>query len=192
MPASTSRIRMLGHEAPCRIDEARSLIPVVVPHPVAHAVVGAILVPALRRQVEIHISRVHHFISASKSGIRMEYLAPCVLVEHTQTRPFLADEVANFVVVGNPPGRNFLWLERRLVVVVEITAIRRKPQETPTHTFLETLNFIQRSPRDRDQRNIMMLEVHQGPLHMMQIVFSVAPQGDQRSAPGSRSRRRAH
>jgi hypothetical protein len=74
---------VLGHEASSGIDEARSVITVMVSHPVAEVVVRTLLVPALWRQVEIHVGGIHHFISPPKSGIGVKYLARRVPAKHT-------------------------------------------------------------------------------------------------------------
>jgi hypothetical protein len=57
----------------------------MVPHPVAQVVVRTGFVASFGRQVQIHIGRVYHFVTPSKSGIGVEDLAGFCLVEDTET-----------------------------------------------------------------------------------------------------------
>jgi hypothetical protein len=69
-----------GDVAPLVVDGAGSVVTVMVPHPVGQIVARTRLVAALRREVEVHISAVQHFVATAVRGIGVEDVSGGVFI----------------------------------------------------------------------------------------------------------------
>jgi hypothetical protein len=90
----------------------------------------------------------------------VEDAAGAVLVEHADARRLLAREPVRAVVVVDVALGHFVLRERHVIVVVEVVPVGRHPLEAPAHALLEGLDLGQRRPRNRHQRHVPGIQVH--------------------------------
>src|SRR5229473_3555222 len=88
--------------------------------------------------------------------------ARCELIEPGTVLTGWRPEVRPAEVVLDRSRLPLLLGDRRLEVVVEVAAGRRRPGEAPAHPPLVRLQFRQRSPRHRAERDVVIREVHDG------------------------------
>src|SRR6266568_1137126 len=88
--------------------------------------------------------------------------ARCELVEPGTVLTGRRPEVRRLEVVLDCSRLPLLLGDRRLEVVVEVAAGRRRPGEAPAHPPLVGLQFRERSPRHPAERNVVVGEVDDG------------------------------
>src|SRR5438034_6495284 len=71
----------------------------------------------------------------------------------------MRDEFLRSVIVINFSVPFVFLGERNVIIEIEIVPVRRKPFETPAHSFLIGLNFGQRCARDNDEGHVAMREM---------------------------------
>src|ERR1700733_8526780 len=59
--------------------------------------------------------------------------------------------------------------ERHVKVIIEIAAVGRYPVKAPTHALLIGANLGERSPRDRNDPHVMMLQMPCGPVDVLSL-----------------------
>src|SRR5438270_3140725 len=91
----------------------------------------------------------------------MEEISSRVLVKHAGTRSFFTREVLSLVVVIGFVLRDVVWLERNVVVIVEVVSERRHPLKAPAHPLLECLNLSQWRARNHHKTHVAIGKVHQ-------------------------------
>src|SRR2546423_6899925 len=108
---------------------------------------AAVLVPALRDEVEVVVGRVDEIDPARVRGIRVEDAAVLVAVEDARSLSFAHAGRQRPVVVDRlvlllPP-------ERDALVEVELARARPDPLEAPAHSFPVSLQLPARPAPDR-------------------------------------------
>jgi len=71
----------------------------------------------------------------------VEEVAVGIFVEDAVAGEFLADEVAQVVVVVDLAGGDLVVGVRLVIVVIEIISVGRNPLEAPAHALLERGDF---------------------------------------------------
>src|SRR5258708_31009431 len=113
----------------------RSLVFVVVPHPVLSAL--WVFIASFGGQVEKMVGAVQHLNSARIGRVSVINIAQLVLVKRADSLA-LVDVHRNVgVIVELPTALNVLRSERDVVIKIEVVAGRRDPLELPSHPFLE-------------------------------------------------------
>src|SRR5215469_8354550 len=93
--------------------------------------------------------------------------AVAILEEHAAAVQFFGRGVDYLKVVIDLALGQILFLERDVVVVVEIAAKGGNPVEAPPHPFFVSLDFRQRCARNRKESDVVMCEMEVGPVDMI-------------------------
>src|SRR5262249_19169557 len=132
------------------------------PRPVGQRMIGSGLVAALRHGVENSINS-HDFFTAPAIGrICVEDVTSVVLVENASARKVL--DISRPIrslpkIVMRAPRGDVLRPERDVEVIVEIAVERRDPQEFPSHSFANGLDFFDRSASDDREGYVVVFKV---------------------------------
>src|ERR1700736_4995704 len=124
------------------------------------------LVTAFWDPIEIEIDAEQRFASAGICRISAENVSGFVFVKNAYPRGFLAREIASAKVVVGALG-NFIFGEGNLIVVIEVIPVRGEPLEPPTHPLLKGRDLREGGSRNRYQRHITMLEMHEAGIEVI-------------------------
>src|SRR5579864_319185 len=163
------RLRGRSRAGACTCIATNLVITIVMAQPVHHVV---LFVASLRREVEQGIGADERLAAASICGERMEHIARLVLVEHADTRQFVAVEalrrdVVHVEVVVHLAFGPLFGRERHMIVVVEVAAMRRHPAKMPAHAFPERFDFRKWCARHSDIGDIALLDMQQRTVDMI-------------------------
>src|SRR5579863_3248987 len=140
---------------------------VVPPYPVRQVEIGTVLVAALGRQVEEHVSAEPALIAASIRRIRMEDGTVVIFEKHAGAVKVLHRSVDHFIVVVDLALGHVVFGETHVIIVVEVAAVGRYPVEAPTHALFVRFDFSERCARDRDEGYIVMCDMLIGTIDMV-------------------------
>ena len=107
-----------------------------------------LFVPAFRRAIKNHQRADQLLATTGIARIRMKDVASVILRERAKARQFRLRRSRMhrrlWEVVENLAGREIVFAERNVVVIVEVGPEGRHPGESPPHAYLIRLDFGQR------------------------------------------------
>src|SRR5262249_43472510 len=130
--------------APVALDHAALAVHIFWPHPVRQRVVGPVLAPAFRRDIEISVDAEELLAAAPEGGVGVKDLSGVVPDEDAVPREVLERRASIFVAVVRAARRDRVGRERNVEVVVELGVLRRYPRETPPHPLADDLDLSDR------------------------------------------------
>src|SRR2546427_5497016 len=150
-----------------RIDDVVVVVPIVVTDP-RHREGEALLVAALRHEVEVVVRAEQEVAAAGVGRVGVEDVAGRVLVEDARARGLrLARVLPLLVVVIGVALRDVFLRERHAIVAVEVVPVGGDPLEAPTHPLPERSELRVGRPRDREERHVAVREVHERPVDVI-------------------------
>src|SRR5262245_15228288 len=139
------------------------------PYPVGQGSERPVLVPSLRRHVEVVVGAEELLAAAPVGGVRVEDLARVVLEEDAVAGEILKTRLDVAEVVVAAPGRDLLGREGDVEVVVEVRAVGRDPAKAPSHPRAHGLDLVDGGARHHDVAQIVVLEVHEQARDMIDL-----------------------
>ena len=128
-----------------------------------------VLVAAFRREVEVVVDAEHDVAAARVRRIGVEDVAVFVLVEDADAGQLVEAVllVDPFIIVVELARSHLLVGERHMVVEVEVASVGRGEIELPAHALPVGLEVGKLAARDRDERDVVIGEVHIGAVNMV-------------------------
>src|SRR5262249_32628959 len=133
------------------------------------AAVRPVLVPALRRRVDVPVDAQELLAAASVGRVGVEDLAGVVPHEDAVAGEILQPRIAVAIVVEGASGRQLIWRERDAEVVVEVRMVRGDPAESPSHARADLLDLVDGRAGNDGIGQIVILQVDENPLEMVDL-----------------------
>jgi hypothetical protein len=153
-----------------RLNHATRTVFVVGPHPVGHGVVGSILVPAPRRDVEKAVDANELLIATGEGRVGVEDLPRLALVENAVAGEVLQTHRPGFhwlVVIAGGPCSDALRRKRHAEIVVEVTIEGRDPRNLSSHALAHDFDLLDGGSRYNGITHIMIFEMDQNTIDMV-------------------------
>src|SRR5262245_18118604 len=155
--------------APAALDHAALAVHTFRPHPVRQRVVGPVLAPASRRDIEISVDAEELLAAASERGVGVKDLSDVVPEEDAVPGEVLERRASVFVVVVRAARRDLVGRERDVEVVVELEVVRRHPRETPSYPLADNLDLSYRRAGHGDVGHVVVLQMHECPFGLIDL-----------------------
>src|SRR5215510_9551296 len=155
--------------APAALDHAALAVHIFWPHPVRQRVVGPVLAPAFRRDIEISVDAEELLAAASERGVGVKDLPGVVPEEDAVPGAVLERRGYVFIVVVGAARRDLVGRERDVEVVVELGVVRRHPRKTPPHPLADDLDRAERRAGHGDVGHVVVLQMHERPLDLIDL-----------------------